>query len=168
MNFAEMRLEEGQQVTVTSSTGKYYGKFNKLSMNDCRMEIVEVKDEDGKPCGRFKFFYSKDVVEVEFGDNTSKKENKFNEQIELMRKQQSEAQSQNDLQEGCSNENVRTEDRSKSISKLSNKQIVFIYKTIQHSVLFNRIDASYVAALEDISKNFTIGLSVAGIDMSSR
>jgi hypothetical protein len=57
VKFTSLNLEKNQEIFVATAQGKYSGKFNRLWQNGTRLEIVDVKDEDGKPSCRFKNFH---------------------------------------------------------------------------------------------------------------
>jgi hypothetical protein len=148
VDFVGLHLTKGQQIAVTTKSGKFSGKFNKLTANGERIEILEVKDEDDKPCGRFKFLFRKDVLKIELSESTIEKENETNFQVENM------------------NRTEPSRDESQLTFELSQKQIDFIHQKINNCTLFRSVDASYFAALEDISKYLVIGLSTGGISVN--
>lgn len=143
MSFANLRLEKGQPIVVTTKSGKFYGKFNKLADNGERMEIVEVMNGIGEPCGKFKFFLSKDVVEFEVCGKAG------NGQVKELKIDSNETGTCNEPQ-------------AITCTGVSPEQMGCIQQTILNCVLFQRVDASYFEALKDISKHFVIGLSAAG------
>lgn len=130
MDFGGLKIEKNQQIIVKSTKGKFYGKFNKLSVNGSRIDLFNVKGETGKACGAFKYFYNEDVIAVSVvGEETSGSESTV---VELPPKD-------------C---------------QLTQQQLKMITQSISNFTYIQQADAKYFEALEDISKEFVIGVSV--------
>lgn len=128
------RLQEGQNIMVRSTKGKFYGKFKKMSLNGMRIDLEDVKDISGSTY-RFMFFLKKDVQLVEVP----------HEEIQEMTSSiSSEISSSNTYQ------------------SLSPKQLIQINDTIHNRVLIQQADSIYADALLNISKQFVIGICAEG------
>lgn len=126
MNFTSLSFEKGQEIVVETVKGKFYGKFNKLSVNGSRLDIVDVKGENNKLCGAFKYFFKKDVLEVT----------------------------------AVNGEVTRSNENSPEIfNHLTQQQLQSITQSISGFTYIQQADAKYFEALENISKQFVIGIS---------
>lgn len=131
MNFAGLHIEKHQDIVVTTKSGKFYGKFNKLSGD--RLELSEVRNEEGKPCAKFKFFFNDDVVSIFNLDETSP----------------------------CP-ESSGKKSNSSSLPQLSSHQLEHISQSINKSLFIKQADCHYFEAIADISKQLVFGIAAEG------
>jgi hypothetical protein len=133
MDFATLnKFEKNQEILVTTAKGKFYGKFNKLTFNESRLDISDVKGENGKSCGAFKYFFKKDVISVSIVGEELKR---------------------NEAEEGSSN--IETQPLA---SQLAPKQLQNVTQSINNFTYIQQADSKYFEAIEDISKQFVIGI----------
>ena len=135
-DFKSLRLKEDQNVVVTSNTGKFYGKFKKIAMNGMRLDLAEVKSSTGEKCG-FKFFFQNNVQFVQVLDKQSLKQCEKN-------------------QPNSSSTKVELS------SQLTEKQWNQIANTIKSCLLIQQRDSRYIEALDDISKQYVVGIVSEG------
>lgn len=147
MNFAHLSLKKDQNVAVTARHGTFHGLFNKLSFNGGRLDLLDVKDENGKSCGNFKFFFQKDVISVEVVPNINVTSEPAPAPVETSVVQQSTSSSGYD---------------SSCRPLISLKQRDQIEDIINNRIYIQQADAKYAEAVADISKQFVIGISAEG------
>lgn len=141
--FASLRLAQDQDVMVASTHGKYYGKFISLSSEGNRLNLREVRAEDGHKTGKFKFFFKKDVVAVEVLGKTTEAASGSSGSTDTI----------------LSSRGVPcVETSSDRPAKLSEKQLAQISKNIDQYVYIQQTDVKYHEAIADISENFVIGV----------
>lgn len=135
-NFDHLKLRKDQNVMVIVSHGKFYGKFNKLSVNGSRLDLLDVRDDLEKPCGVFKFFFAKDVTAVVIVSDNGEEA----------------------IQEAEPVKTVSTTPRF----QMTSKQYAHITEVINNRSFIQLADANYAEAIADISKQFIIGISAEG------
>lgn len=140
VDFTGMSFVKGQRLKVVEETGTFYGKFDKFAINNSRLDLKEVTYEDGRPCGRFRYFHKQYVRLVEDADNRICK----SEQKEKPQEQQTSS---------------LTEKQQQRVS-LTEKQLEHIMKTIKEPVMVNQPGSVYFNALADITKHLTVGVAV--------
>lgn len=130
MEFAALNFDKNQEIVVTTAKGKYHGKFNKLSFDGSRLDVSDVFNGEGKSCGAFKYFFKKDVINVSaVGEESSGSE----------------------LSSGSS--------EPPETSLLTPSQLQNITQSIKNVSYIHQLDAKYFEALQNISKQFVIGIS---------
>lgn len=132
-DFTRLGLRKDQNVLVTSTKGKFYGKFMKISMNGMRLDLGEVKDMNASRFA-FKFFFQKDVLAVQILDEQD-------QELTV---------------------STSSDTNSSSHSRLSPKQLKQITETIDNRVFIQQADSKYAEALLDISRQYVIGISAEG------
>lgn len=133
-DFEALKLTKEQELEVSTSNGKFYGKFNKLSLNGARLDLVEVKNEKGECCGRFKNLNQKDILAVKV------------------------LGSENSVEELTSSNPSTTNTSEQSTCQLSSKQLEHIEKLNKCPVHVNQPGSTYFNALNDIYKQFTVAV----------
>ena len=126
IEFKQLNLKKDQEIVVENSQGrKFIAIFNKLSQNGERLDVVNVKDENNKPFGAFKYFFERDVISVTTID-----------------------------------EGYETPPASPTHAlHLSPPQLAIINNALTNFTYIQQADSNYFQALEDISKQFVIGIS---------
>lgn len=141
--FASLRLVKDQDVMVESPNGKFYGKFVNLANEGNRLNLREVRAEDGHKTGNFKFFFKKDILAVKI----------INQTVEASNSSESSDSSLS---------NLFVKSSITSPHKLSEEQRTQILKNINHCVYIQQTDVKYFDAIADISRNFVIGFDAEG------
>lgn len=128
IEFKQLNLKKDQEIVVETSKGKFIAIFNKLSQNGARLDVVNVKDENGKPFGAFKYFFERDVISVT-----------------------------------TIGEGYETPPASPTHASLPHEltppQLAIISNALTNFTYIQQADSNYFQALEDISKQFVIGIS---------
>lgn len=132
VDFVGMGFVKGQRLRVDDEKGIFYGKFEKVSMKNSRLDLKEVTDKDGRPCG-LRCFHQQHVYSVQDADS-------FRDEF---RKQEPE---QNDS-------------RPSQACSLSEEQLEHIMKTIKEPVLVIQPGSVYFNALADIYKQTSVAVA---------
>lgn len=135
IDFNCLGLRKGDNILVNSNQGKFYGKFDKISMKGMRLDVSEVKSYDGIVNSRFKFFFKNDVQSVQLLDEVSQ---------EITQSTDS------------------SDTKSTTGSQITTNQLGQIEDTIKNRVYIDMPDSKYAAALLDISKQYLIGIVAEG------
>ena len=122
-----------QNLTFMARSGKFYGKFSKLSFGGARLDVLDVKNESGRAVGAYKHFFLSDLIDIKTvgGDD-------------------------------CEDTSEDSEIETVFAPKLSADQVNHISETIKNFVYIQQADEKYYEAIDDISKNFVIGISAEG------
>lgn len=135
IDFNCLGLRKGDNILVNSNQGKFYGKFDKISMKGMRLDVSEVKSYDGIVNSRFKFFFKNDVQSVQLLDEVSQEINQSTDSSDT---------------------------KSTTGSQITTNQLRQIEDTIKNRVYIDMPDSKYAAALLDISKQYLIGIVAEG------
>lgn len=136
VDFTGMSFAKGRRLKVVEETGTFYGKFDKFAMNSTRLDLTEVTDETGRPCGRFRYFHQQYVISVSDADSA---------EIELCDPEEQE--------------NLTAKLRPQHTCSLTEKQLEHIFKTIKEPILVNQPGSVYFSALADIYKQLSVGVA---------
>lgn len=131
VDFAGMSFVKGQRLKVVEETGTFHGKFDKFSMNNSRLDLIEVTNEAGRSCGRFRYFHQQYVISIQSAEGVE--------------------------EELCKPEEVAVE--PEQTSSLSEHQLEHITKTIKEPVIVYQPGSVYFSALADIYKHLTVGVA---------
>lgn len=119
-----LNLEKDQEIVVCTSKKIFTAKFNKIALNGTRLDVVDVRDENGDPFSSFKQFPLKGVTRIIFKNSREVSEN------------------------------------PPPPTFLTPQQLAVINESIEKFIYIQQPDAKYFEALERISKQFVIGVSV--------
>lgn len=148
-DFVKLRLDEHQDVMVEAANGNFYGKFINLTNDGSRLQLGEVQAEDGRKCGKLKFFFRKDVnvkVVSVVGSETA-----------------SSSSGSAEISASPVSSRSFTSIESNSSCTLAEAQQSQILKSIDSCVYIQQGDVKYFDAIADISNNFVIGIGAEGV-----
>lgn len=131
VEFKQLNLKKDQEVVVETAKGKFFAIFNKLSQNGARLDVVNVKDENSKPYGAFKYFFKRDVISIKTIDEGY------------------ETPPSSPTHGGPQAQALQ----------LTPPQLAIISNALTNFTYIQQADSNYFQALEDISKQFVIGIS---------
>ncbi|CRK97471.1 CLUMA_CG010860, isoform A [Clunio marinus] len=130
-------IAKEQCLCVSTTNGKYFGKFNKISCNGKRLQINEVTNDRNEVVGKFKCFNESDVKSVKFINHRP-----FNVCDEDEKKTNGL-----DLKFNC------------RFTSQKNDHILMLSK---NPIFVSQADQTYFQALSNISQQFICGMSTLG------